>query len=362
MTRLFGLLVFAFCLLSTSAHAADSPLHSAARGGWNKPEVEALLARGADVNARDERGETPLHTAAFWGGGRKYIAELLLARGADVNARDTHGFTPLYVAAAQNNAEVAELLLARGADVNAKAKNGWTPLFGAVSKGNTGIAKTLLDKGADIKYKDEYGLTLLYYAASKGKKVMVELLLAKGADVNAVTVNGTTPLQQAVKGGHTDVAELLREHPVRQARLLERISNNPRAALLELTAQLKANPADDNTRRLVLKLASELKPVSAIPEEARKHFVEGETVFKLAKNPAQAAMAAQSFTEALKIAPWWGDAYYNLGAAQELAGKFAEAEQAFNFSLLSDPGEAQKRETQDRIYALGAKRKLSATR
>ena len=79
---------------------------------------------------------------------------------------------------------------------------------------------------------------------------------------------------------------------------------------------------------------------------------------RMTKAVATIIHAAQSFTEALKIAPWWGDAYYNLGVAQELAEKYDEAEQAFNFYLLSNPGAAEKREVQDRIYALSAKRKL----
>lgn len=79
---------------------------------------------------------------------------------------------------------------------------------------------------------------------------------------------------------------------------------------------------------------------------------------KAAKNPAQQALAAQSFTEALTVAPWWGDAYYNLGVAQELAEQYNKAEQAFTFYLLSNPGDQEKREAQDRIYALSAKRKL----
>jgi TolA-binding protein len=127
---------------------------------------------------------------------------------------------------------------------------------------------------------------------------------------------------------------------------------------VELTARLKGNPANDNTRRLIIKTASGLKPAPAIPEEARMHFVEGMAIVKAAKNPAQQSLAAQSFTEALKVAPWWGDAYYNLGVAQELAEQYDVAEQAFNFYLLSNPGATEKREVQDRIYALSAKRKL----
>jgi len=55
-------------------------------------------------------------------------------------------------------------------------------------------------------------------------------------------------------------------------------------------------------------------------------------------------------------------AYYNLDIAQELAGKYHEAEQAFNFYLLSKPDETEKREVQDRIYGLSAKRKLAGAK
>ncbi|MCR4299388.1 MAG: hypothetical protein NUV75_11695, partial [Gallionella sp.] len=89
------------------------------------------------------------------------------------------------------------------------------------------------------------------------------------------------------------------------------------------------------------------------------HFVEGTAIVKAAKSPAQQALAAQSFMEALEIAQWWGDAYYNLGVAQELAKKYDEAEQVFNFYLSSNPGKTKQREVQDRIYGLAAKRKLS---
>ena len=83
---------------------------------------------------------------------------------------------------------------------------------------------------------------------------------------------------------------------------------------------------------------------------------------KTAQNLAQQALAAQSCTEALKVAPWWGDAYYNLGVAQELAEKYDEAEKALTFYLLSNPGETEKRDAQDRIYALSAKRKFTGVR
>jgi ankyrin repeat protein len=365
MTQLLRFLLFGFCLLTASAQAADnSPLFEAI-GREDKAAIEALLAKGADVNARAFDGTTPLLRAAMYR--TKDIAELLLAKGADVNARREGvlgGDTPLHVAAGNLRGikDVVELLLAKGADINARNRFGATPLYEAVRNGNKDVADLLLAKDADVNAKDANGYTPLHKAAMEGRKDVVELLLAKGADINAKNTFGHTPLDEAAAQGKKDVAELLKEHPVKQARLLEYIRNDPRAAFVEMAAQIQGNPADDITRRLIIKLATELKPAPAIPEDARKHFIEGTTIVKSAKNPAHQALAAQSFTEALKIAPWWGDAYYNLGAAQELAEKYNETEQAFNFSLLGNPSEQQKRDMQDRIYALGAKRKLSGAK
>lgn len=320
------IVVFTFLTLVASACVADdSPLFEAV-GKGDKAAVEALLANGANINAKDSNGRTPLHMAALRG--NKDAAQLLLVMGADVNARNEFGLTPLHLVVIHR--DVAELLLAKGANVNARGTDGTTPLHMA--------------------------------AQMTGAKNVAELLLDKGADLNAKNSNGKTPLDLAVTNSEKkDIAALLEE------RVLKTMGN-PRAALVQLTARLnddnlRNNLTDANqTRRLILKLASDLKPAPAIPEEARRHFVEGTATVKAAKNPAQQALAAQSFIEALKIAPWWGDAYYNLGVAQELAEKYDEAEQAFNFYLLSNPSETEKREVQDRIYALSAKRKLAGTK
>jgi ankyrin repeat protein len=106
-----------------------------------------LLQHGADVNARDGDGATPLHNAAV--SGRRELAALLLDKGADREARDSEsGATPLYQAAAWGRTTLVELLLARGADVNARNKAGVTPLVAAEKNGFPEAAAILKQHGA----------------------------------------------------------------------------------------------------------------------------------------------------------------------------------------------------------------------
>jgi tetratricopeptide (TPR) repeat protein len=137
-------------------------------------------------------------------------------------------------------------------------------------------------------------------------------------------------------------------------------AQSPREQMQQLTTQLQQTPNDNALRERIIKLGAELKPAPAVPEEARRSFVEGVNIVKLAKDVSSQNLAIGSFTEALKIAPWWGDAYYNLAVAQELTGQLNDAERTLKWFLLSNPGEGEAREAQDRIYGLSAKRKLAA--
>jgi len=161
--------------------APDISIHKAARDG-NIEAVKQHLAAGADVNAKDDWGKTPLYVAAL--GGHKEIAELLIAKGADVNAKVDGGVTTLQLAASRGHKELAELLIAEGADINAKDEDGHTPL---------------------------------HQAALDGQKEVAELLIAKGADVNVigggkVYPTKETPLDVAVRRKRTKTADLLHKH------------------------------------------------------------------------------------------------------------------------------------------------------
>ena len=102
----------------------------ACRNG-NIDAVKQHLADGADVNAKDDDfGWTALHIAAMSTIDEQLeIAELLISRGAEVNAKDNNGRTPLHEAARHSSAkEISALLIAKGADINAKESSGLTPL------------------------------------------------------------------------------------------------------------------------------------------------------------------------------------------------------------------------------------------
>ncbi|MHC4604697.1 MAG: ankyrin repeat domain-containing protein, partial [Planctomycetota bacterium] len=145
------LLLVSFSPVPTFASAnvgkTTEALQQAARDG-DIEHVRLLIARGADVNAKDNSGWTPLHQAA--GGGHKDIVELLIEKGADVNAKDNKlGMTPLHWAAGTGRSEVAELLIARGAEVNAQDKDGQTAAWWAKNKGHTQVAELLSKPDAD---------------------------------------------------------------------------------------------------------------------------------------------------------------------------------------------------------------------
>ena len=186
----------------------DTPLHSAAEDG-DVSEVKALLAKGAEVNAKGGYyGYTPLHKAAY--GGHLDVVKELLAKGAEVNAKNKYGWTPLHSAASKGHLDVVKELLAKGAEVDAKNKDGETPLHSAAQDGHLEVVKILLSKGAEVNAKDTlFGDTPLHDAAIEGHLDEVKVLLAKGAKVDAKNKDGETPLHKAARYGHLDVVKEL---------------------------------------------------------------------------------------------------------------------------------------------------------
>jgi ankyrin repeat protein len=133
--------------------------------------VRALLEQGADPDARDDEGRTPLFSAVL--GGSLALLGLLLEAKADVNARDEHGWTALHVAAEEVIPEMASLLLARGADPNAADDEGNTPLGRAVfsARGRHDVVRLLRQHGAKDDLPNKSGETPRELAERLGEPV-----------------------------------------------------------------------------------------------------------------------------------------------------------------------------------------------
>ena len=133
-----------------------TPLHGVAECGREKM-VEFLIAKGANINAKAivpdmgdmtfSSGETPLHCAVTTPWTVK-AAEILITKGADVNARDDSGETPLHWAARSGQKEAVELLIAKGANISAKDSQGRTALGWAIDQKHDAVEEVLRKAGA----------------------------------------------------------------------------------------------------------------------------------------------------------------------------------------------------------------------
>ena len=195
-----------------------TPLKVAAYNINNSVELaKLLLEQGADVNTKDndgdtdnENGDTPLHVAAHHNSIE--LAELLLEHGAEVNTKDINKVTPLHVAARHKNVELAKLLLEHSAEVNTKNKNGVTPLHVAARHNNVELAKLLIEQAAEVNTKNNDGDTSLQEAARHNNVGVAKLLLEQAAEVNTKNNDGDTPLKEAARHNNVGVAKLLLAH------------------------------------------------------------------------------------------------------------------------------------------------------
>ncbi|HEV8534756.1 MAG TPA: ankyrin repeat domain-containing protein [Candidatus Limnocylindria bacterium] len=209
-------------------------LFTAIKGG-DKAGVERLLERDrALVDARDERGLSPVLTALYHG--QSEIATAILRRGpklsvfeaaaagdlarvreivqrdrAQANAVSPDGYSPLGLAAFFKRRDVASYLLEQGADPRAPSRDqGFTPLHSAVATDagarDIEIVRRLLEAGADPNALSKEGSTPLHTAAFTGDRAVLDLLLARRADPSIRTKRGQTAAQIARERGHDGIA------------------------------------------------------------------------------------------------------------------------------------------------------------
>ncbi|MEE3170559.1 MAG: ankyrin repeat domain-containing protein [Pseudomonadota bacterium] len=112
--------------------------------------------------------------------GEKRRVELLLSAGANVNATDAEGYTPVMRAAQNGHLSVVRTLLAAGANVNV-SQAGESVLMKVVASGNLLTAEMLLSAGADVNYQTGSGRTALDVARAINHRDLEMLLVQAGA-------------------------------------------------------------------------------------------------------------------------------------------------------------------------------------
>ena len=187
-------------LLSRHAPALTgepSVIAAASEQHWDV--VEMLLAHGADVNARDIRGQSLLHWAALSVDRGSFLStsrdphknqsleldmprlNAILARHPNLRVQDRLGETPLHYAAEFEDAPFVEALVKAGAEVDAVDRGGYTPLCNALAGLHYDTAKVLLAHGADVNHKDKRGGSMLNRAKHISGPQMVAFLKRNGA-------------------------------------------------------------------------------------------------------------------------------------------------------------------------------------
>jgi ankyrin repeat protein len=172
-------------------------IHDAARAGA-VGRLRELLDAGTPVDLREKTGYrgTPLHAAAL--AGHVEAVRLLIERGADVNAREEiqGQCTVLHRAIGKGRAPIVRLLIAHGADVNARTTSGLTPF--AMAEQDSEVVAALLDGGTDPNaVVAAGGVTAFLYACMVHKPEVLARMLDLGADLRARADNGHGALEFA---------------------------------------------------------------------------------------------------------------------------------------------------------------------
>lgn len=174
--------------------------------------ISDLICQGAQLGARTDRtGETALHLAARYA--RADAAKRLLDAGADTNAQDHSGRTPLHTAVTADAQGVFQILIRnRSTDLDARMADGSTALILAARLAVEGMVEELIASHADVNAVDELGKSALHWAAAVNNVEATLALLKNGANKDMQDSKEETPLFLAAREGSYEAAKLLLDH------------------------------------------------------------------------------------------------------------------------------------------------------
>ncbi|KAF7541522.1 hypothetical protein G7054_g657 [Neopestalotiopsis clavispora] len=185
----------------------QAPLHLAAFED-DAEAVETLLSFGADPDARNRRGCTPLALLATHSWSARSF-NLLVERGASIHAKDEYGDSIVHVAAMCGSLPLMEQMYYSGIDIEGRNCKGATPLMLAALRNQVAIIERLLEWGADIEAKDRIGRTALFSAITQKAHQSLCFLLSKNANTWHVDDDGYTIWHQAAVGADARTMEIL---------------------------------------------------------------------------------------------------------------------------------------------------------
>lgn len=105
-------------------------------------------------------------------------------------------------------------------------------------------------------------------------------------------------------------------------------------------------------REKIIKLAQKIEPMPEIPEQAGEHLARGRDSMRDAQDQAGFLLAAREFEEALLLAPWLAEGYYNLGIVLDKAGRYGKAGWALRLYLCAAPEAGNALQVVDRLYEI----------
>ncbi len=179
--------------------------------------VEALLAAGVDVHARNAEGDTALSIASGKTEYELIVAGIGMALGPDRESLMRVIFRPAAKshesASTARRLQVARMLLAARADPNAADSGGNTPLMEATRTADAELVTLLISSGAGVNVRNRAGTAPVLMAAQFGLHEITMQLLAARADVSVRDQDGKAAIDLARAGGHASVVELLQGAP-----------------------------------------------------------------------------------------------------------------------------------------------------
>lgn len=174
--------------LTVADHEGKTPLHWAAQSVHGKT-IDPLIEAGAPLEAKTRNGSTPTFVAA---GGHPDALRQLLQRGADPNATNDAGDTPLSQALMRGCLESVEALLEHGCDVDQPEGGNWTPLQLAINRDQRRAFERLLEHGAQRTQRHADPTPLFHMLAIHDRMDWAPFLLQEGFDPEEEDGQGRT--------------------------------------------------------------------------------------------------------------------------------------------------------------------------